>query len=438
MMPRHRLRSATPRSAAPLSDQRGERQLGDGPAATARSRPPPQVLEEGTENRAHCRHPDGVLRWQREGAGPAPEVVLWYSFEVFQITAIDTAAQTWSADVRLQFRWLDPSVTPAQCEAVRELTRGDGWRSLLDCEWPAAVPPLWQPRPKILNAVETTMAASFRVISMATSSPAQVVELLPVPEGLLAQLGSGTAAGPGTGAAAPALEPLAFVYSLHGTATFRSRMQLHAFPFDTQSLNVAVASLGNGRRVAIEKNPRTQSVLDAYTFMLDEWHLMPPRWDQRRNDKREPNVFHFQLQVGRRPGATMITIVLPLLLVTSLGWSAFALAESNTADRLGILLTVVLTQVAFMSFTRDRLPHLPYPTRLDLLTTAGIALQCLLVLLVCSAASHPELATPAGVSLAARGLAVLWALAGMYCLGAWLEHTSRCEGASLMSSTWFG
>ena len=60
-------------------------------------------------------------------------------------------------------------------------------------------------------------------------------------------------------------------------------MQLHAFPFDTLSLNVAVRSLGNGRRVTIEKKPRKQSALDAYTFMLDEWHLMPPRWDQRRS-----------------------------------------------------------------------------------------------------------------------------------------------------------
>ena len=178
--------------------------------------------------------------------------------------------------------------------------------------------------------------------------------------------------------------------------------------------------------------------MDAFTFMLDEWHLMSPRWDQSRNEKREPNVFHFQLRVGRRPGSTMITIVLPLLLVTSLGWSAFALAESDTADRLGILLTVVLTQVAFMSVTRDRLPHVSYTTMPDLLSIMGITLQCLLVLLICTAASHPELATLSAVSLGVRALAVLWALAWTYFLGAWLQHTSRCEGASLKLSTWFG
>ena len=102
---------------------------------------------------------------------------------------------------------------------------------------------------------------------------------------------------------------------------------------------------------------------------------MSPRWDQRRNEKREPNVFHFQLMVGRRPGSTMITVVLPLLLVTSLGWSAFALPASETADRIGVLLTVVLTQVAFVSFARDRLPHVAYTTMLDLITTLGITLQ---------------------------------------------------------------
>ena len=269
MMPRHRHRHRSANRGEGRRDGHATVSTGEAlAAAAARSQPQPHpegaaVVLEGTENRVHCAHPDGALRWQREGRARSPDVVLWYSFEVFQVTSIETAAQTWSADVRLQLRWLDPAVSPAQVDAVRRLTRGDNWRSLLDCEWPSEVPPLWQPRPKLLNAVDTAMTASFRVISMATPSLAQVAEEMPVPEAMLHRGATGHTTGhttgPGTGAP-PVPEPLAFVYSLHGTATFRCRMQLRAFPFDTQSLNVVVASLGTGRRVAIEKNPRQQSI----------------------------------------------------------------------------------------------------------------------------------------------------------------------------------
>ena len=76
-------------------------------------------------------------------------------------------------------------------------------------------------------------------------------------------------------------------------------------------------------------------------------------------------ILTISVVVGRKPGYYVWNIVVPLLVINGISLGSFAIPSSDTADRLSVSMTMVLTLVAFKLQISDKLPDLSYLTLLD-------------------------------------------------------------------------
>eukprot|EP00808_Paulinella_micropora_P024608 g23901.t1 len=77
------------------------------------------------------------------------------------------------------------------------------------------------------------------------------------------------------------------------------------------------------------------------------------------------NIARLVLSVARLPSAIYWNIVFPLMAMNCFALFAFCLPAGELGDRLGLLVTLLLTVVAFQHLIRDKLPSVPYLTVLD-------------------------------------------------------------------------
>lgn len=70
--------------------------------------------------------------------------------------------------------------------------------------------------------------------------------------------------------------------------------------------------------------------------------------------------------------------VLPLnCVIVFLGWTGFAIPIEDVADRLSVIITLLLTSTAFKYVITEKLPRIDYPTQLDYYMLTGMFLLLL-------------------------------------------------------------
>ena len=77
------------------------------------------------------------------------------------------------------------------------------------------------------------------------------------------------------------------------------------------------------------------------------------------------SCYIFKIHIRRRSSFFLINVALIMFMITVLCFSAFAVDSSDTADRLSVCLTLLLTSVAFKLVVSGSLPPVPYLTLLD-------------------------------------------------------------------------
>ena len=105
------------------------------------------------------------------------------------------------------------------------------------------------------------------------------------------------------------------------------------------------------------EDPNDESYFGLNSSLTGLWTLRPPTLDFEQ--------LEFLMPVGRIPLVVGINILVPLFCVTSLAGTAYAFDVAELANRLTVVLTMLLTAIAFRLAVNESLPTIDHLTLLD-------------------------------------------------------------------------
>eukprot|EP00656_Telonema_subtile_P012160 TRINITY_DN16105_c0_g2_i1.p1 TRINITY_DN16105_c0_g2~~TRINITY_DN16105_c0_g2_i1.p1 ORF type:complete len:330 (-),score=77.62 TRINITY_DN16105_c0_g2_i1:192-1181(-) len=141
--------------------------------------------------------------------------------------------------------------------------------------------------------------------------------------------------------------------------TCRQHYPLQSFPFDLQDLVIELRQDNN--RSWDKFDLRVCCVqFHKSALQLAEWSLYEPVLD--RTDHKATSI---QLQLLRKPMHYLIDVLGFILALSVLGFVVFFLPEDQVAERVEVVLTLLLTAVAFKMVIGDTIPKVNYQTILD-------------------------------------------------------------------------
>jgi glycine receptor alpha-4 len=262
------------------------------------------------------------------GAGPTPVNVYLYVVDVFDVSGSD---QAFTADVVLIAEWRDPKLA-GRWTAIENMKMED----------------VWEPRLQLVNQ------------RGASALLPQRVEIHP--EGLVR-------------------------YRQRWSGRFTARMDLRDFPLDRQRFHVQVVSLGYSRdEVELIPDLGGKRSGRAEQFSITDWKLGPTRME----------MADFELAPGmkalagvqliwegkRQVGYYAVQVILPLVMIVLMGWTALWIPPSVVPPRVSVAVTTMLTLIAYRFALGRLVPNLPYLTRFDYFTLGSTILIFLMLLLV--------------------------------------------------------
>ena len=241
---------------------------------------------------------------------------------IVDISNIDSAQQSFTAEIALVLRWKDPRFALTGSGVVR---------------YP--LEQVWHPRVGIAN--ET----------------ASVIRKLPEwvevePDGTL-------------------------IYRQRYAGAFTQPLRLQSFPFDRQTFRiqlVAVRYRPNEVKFVpdqawIREGLRQASGI-ASSITLPDWTV--EKWDARTLPNTlapglEFSGYAFEFTAARNVGHYVLKVILPLVLIVIMSWVVFWTEPTNSNTQFSVAVTSMLTLIAYRFAVDTQVPRLPYITRLDAL-----------------------------------------------------------------------
>ncbi len=161
----------------------------------------------------------------------------------------------------------------------------------------------------------------------------------------------------------------AIEYEERFNATLHGDFDLSRFPFDSQILDVELQSFEWDRDNLVVVPNEALTGFDP-DFQTPEWSivstevLLGDRSEIR--DDRPFSTYVFRIRAQRRAGHYLLRILMPLMFVMALTWSAFWMP---VGQRFRVGFIALLTVVASHTVIAGSLPRLHYPTFADVLLT---------------------------------------------------------------------
>ena len=246
---------------------------------------------------------------------PGAQSATTVSLEMYLIDLVDIngSDQTFLADVLVVARWHDPSLASA-VSGARTIPREDVWS------------------PTLLTVNQRNV----------TSSLPDVVRVD----------GEGNVQ-----------------YSRRVTGTFSARMDLRAFPRDRQTFDVWIVSPEfGGQRVALVPYDST-TVLRSDSFSISDWELAEPVLEAREyrvtGASDAVSGVSLRFEARRLLGYYVIQVLLPLSAVVLMAWTVFWIDPAVVTTRVSVVVTTMLTLIAYRFMLGNLVPRLSYLTRLD-------------------------------------------------------------------------
>jgi hypothetical protein len=280
-----------------------------------------------------------VLRLiERPNAGSGPTQVsvgIW----IIDINSIDSAQQSFTADVAVVLQWKDPRLAHT----------GSGI-----AHYP--LDQIWDPRVVIgneTNSVTRRLADSAEVETDGTVT-----------------------------------------YRQRYVGSFIQPLRLKSFPFDKQIFQVRLAALRYGPgEVSFVPNQKwvdaglRQAGGIAPAITLPDWTI--EKWDIRTfvytlGPGLENSGYVFEFTALRDVRYYILKVILPLVLIVIMSWTVFWIDPNTSNSQLSIAVTSMLTLIAYRFAVDSQLPRLPYMTRLDafILTSTLLVFFSLIEVLV--------------------------------------------------------
>eukprot|EP01083_Nonionella_stella_P011470 32575_1 len=151
--------------------------------------------------------------------------------------------------------------------------------------------------------------------------------------------------------------------------TFAEELELQSFPFDCQDLSCVMHErITGGVRCTFLpelRKPNFGSIDPRYS-VIDEWDLETAIIEFGDTEIGSSHaMIVLRLKVKRRWKVFFYSILLLLACITMLALTAFSLGPEVLGDRLNLLITLILTAIAFSYAVFDQLPNVPYLTYMD-------------------------------------------------------------------------
>ena len=239
---------------------------------------------------------------------------------VVDISSIDSAQQTFTAEIAVVLRWKDPRLAHTGNGVVR---------------YP--LEQIWHPRVGIVN--ETN--------SVSRKMPDSVeVE----PDGTV-------------------------TYRQRYVGAFTQPLRLQSFPFDRQTFRVQLVAvryqsnevmfvpdqvwIQDGLKGAGGISPSV--TLPDWT--IEKWELKPLVYALA--PRHQYSSYAFDFTASRNVQHYILKVILPLILIVIMSWSVFWIDPVHSNSQISIAVTSMLTLIAYRFAVDTQLPRLPYMTRLD-------------------------------------------------------------------------
>ena len=161
-------------------------------------------------------------------------------------------------------------------------------------------------------------------------------------------------------------------YAEYFHAKVETPMDLRTFPFDSQRLEVYLHPYNyQNREVALVYDPGMSGTW-GQDRGIAEWTKQginitekTAEYVRAGGDKHLFSELVIDINIGRRPGHIIFSIVLPLLILVALSWCIFWMDEETIASRVNISLVGILSVVAYYFVVLNNVPKIPYLTMMD-------------------------------------------------------------------------
>jgi hypothetical protein len=264
-----------------------------------------------------CAAASGVLAQAPEADASRPdrEGPTRVTAQVFlvDVSKIDGAAQSLSADVFVVLRWRDPRLADPAAGSRR---------MRLDA--------VWNPRIQIANE------------QRAWKTLPDVVEV----------------AADGT-----------VTYRQRFVGQFAARLDLHDFPLDRHTLRIEFASPGYSPQEVVFAAPGAGGGERASHLSIPDWNVGPVHFDARPYRVGDGRItlagFEVSFEAGRLLGFYVGKAFASVAIILCMAWIVFWLSPAQTGPRVSVSVTSMLTLIAYRFLLGSVLPPVSYLTRLD-------------------------------------------------------------------------
>jgi anionic glutamate receptor len=165
------------------------------------------------------------------------------------------------------------------------------------------------------------------------------------------------------------------------TGTFSAVMDLRSFPLDRQQLTIWVVAprrVGEPVRLLVDESLTTlrNDRLSISDWRVDELELIRREFRATASATAAPGI-ELSIEVQRQFTYYVIQVIVPLLAIMLMPWAVFWIAPATINVRVGVVVTTMLTLIAYRFALANHVPRLSYLTRLDWFLLGATALVML-------------------------------------------------------------
>jgi hypothetical protein len=239
---------------------------------------------------------------------------------IVDITNIDSAQQSFTADIAVVLRWKD----------ARLAHTGTGVAHY-------ALDQIWTPRVSIANETSTVVRKLPESVEVE-------------PDGTV-------------------------LYRQRYVGSFTQSLRLQSFPFDRQAFRIQFVAI-RYRPDEVAFVPDEDWVRDGLqqaagispSMTLPDWTV--EKWDARARlyaltPRMQYSGYVFEFTASRNVEHYILKVILPLVLIVMMSWAVFWIEPVTSNSQISIAVTSMLTLIAYRFAVDSQLPRLPYMTRLD-------------------------------------------------------------------------
>src|SRR5436190_18204539 len=239
---------------------------------------------------------------------------------VADISNIDSAQQTFTAEIAIMLRWRDPRLVHTGNGVVR---------------YP--LEQIWHPRVGIVNETNS--------VSRKLPDSVEVD-----PDGMV-------------------------TYRQRYVGAFTQPLRLQSFPFDRQTFRVQLVAVRYQSnevifvpdqvwiRDGLKEAGGISPSVTLPDWTIEKWELKPLVYALAPHHQYSSYACEFT--ASRNVQYYILKVILPLVLIVMMSWSGFWIDPVHSNSQISIAVTSMLTLIAYRFAVDSQLPRLPYMTRLD-------------------------------------------------------------------------